>query len=81
MQKLDLLSLMPRSTLKDSIEICFIFFRVLLYFLLILELYTIFGIINENEKMEIRCTVRAAVWPEAIRHWLGLLAKMARQSG
>jgi hypothetical protein len=50
MQKLDLLSLMPRSTLKDSIEICFIFFRVLLYFLLILELYTIFGIINENEK-------------------------------
>jgi hypothetical protein len=28
------------STVKDPIEICFIFFQVVLYFLLIFEVYT-----------------------------------------
>jgi hypothetical protein len=40
--KVNLSRLLPRSILKEPIEIYFIFFRVVMYFTRILELYTIF---------------------------------------
>jgi hypothetical protein len=45
-------SIKRRSTLKDSMKICFIFYRVLLYFLCILEVFMIFWNLKRNKETE-----------------------------
>jgi hypothetical protein len=57
--KVNLSRLLPRSILKEPIEIYFIFFRVVMYFTRILELYTIFWNYKRIWKMGNMCTVLA----------------------
>jgi hypothetical protein len=73
--------LKPRSTPKDSIEICFIFFRVVLYFLRIFEVYTNFWKYNQKRKIRRKKNHRTVLvrlrpmglallaWPMTISAW------------
>jgi hypothetical protein len=70
---------MTRYTPKDFIEICFVFFRVVLYFLHILELYTIFWNYKQKWKTKKHCRtvldrsrpvgLALLAWPTAISAW------------
>jgi hypothetical protein len=65
-------SLLPRYTQKDSIEISFIFFGALLYFLHILEVYMIFwNSKRKNEKLKIDTQCWASFGSKASRQCSG----------
>jgi hypothetical protein len=72
-------SLLPRYTQKDSIEISFIFFGALLYFLRILEVYMIFwNSKRKNEKMKTDTQCWASFGPRPRGNVLAQKAEMAR---
>jgi hypothetical protein len=65
-----------RSALKDSIEICFIFFWVVLYFLCIFEVYMNFWKYKRKWKLKtLGAQCWAALWPMASGLQLGPMAQ------